>query len=608
MVDVVHRRRVAAVAIALSISGVPGASMVQETGPAHRDAPNLAVGSVRDASTDAPVAFAAVTLSPLRNGRTLGVVRRLITDGAGTFVVQGLPPGLYAVRAEAAGYLESAFGRTAHSPPQAVLEFTRPGARERISVYLQRSAAISGTVLDQAGEPITQAAVRLIRLDDLAKRVTVIAGTQTDDLGRYRIGGLEPGVYIVAAMFTSIIASGDAPQDTRAAGPAVPPARRTGSPAALTPDGAPFTAYLRGSGGVGIVGYTTTFSPQASDMFEAEPITLRPGDERVGVSIVCSWTELTNVQGQLTGMPTEVSGADVYLLPPDPYGGASSGLTMPAAKTKADGSGAFAFTQVPRGRYWLVAAHSGGRFSAIDDAMAWAQAPVVVPAGSEAVTIAMQRGVRLTGRIEVEPSSDAETPPPDVRRLTIHLVPVDAPSFADVARSRVQEDGAFVLPERPPGRYVLSIEGTDGLQAWRVAGVTMRGADVSIRSFELRGDAVDEVTIRLTRRRTQLEGHLAVADGRPAANMIALIVPSDVRRWLDDGMPRSSGAVVRLSQLGTLPAMDLTAGEYRLLLLPSRLAELSRERVLASAQSGFRISLAAGQSLSLTARLHVVER
>jgi hypothetical protein len=61
-------------------------------------------------------------------------------------------------------------------------------------------AAVSGTVSDEAGEPVVGVEIRVFERRYLAGRKRLVAGgTQfTDDRGVYRLGTLPPGDYIVA--------------------------------------------------------------------------------------------------------------------------------------------------------------------------------------------------------------------------------------------------------------------------------------------------------------------------------------------------------------------------------------------------------------------------
>src|SRR5204863_7021392 len=70
-----------------------------------------------------------------------------------------------------------------------------------VDVILPKAAAISGVVLDDAGEPVHQiwvAATRSGFRDGRRVMVSVIQ-TVTSDIGEFRLAGLAPGDYYVVA-------------------------------------------------------------------------------------------------------------------------------------------------------------------------------------------------------------------------------------------------------------------------------------------------------------------------------------------------------------------------------------------------------------------------
>src|SRR4030095_7246672 len=100
-------------------------------------------------------------------------------------------------------------------------------ALDDISIVLQKGAVISGKVLDQKGEPVTDARVMALR------RITPPGAStapprlipapmqgpqQTNDIGEYRVSGLPPGEYFLAA----------SPRNMGFGGPGMPSQTRPG--------------------------------------------------------------------------------------------------------------------------------------------------------------------------------------------------------------------------------------------------------------------------------------------------------------------------------------------------------------------------------------------
>lgn len=156
--------------------------------PAAQTKDNAISGRVVSESGQ-PLAGVNVSLSVL--GGSGG--RRTTTDNEGLFKVQGLDAGMYRVFLSAPGYV-------AQFPTESTPTY-RPG--ERAELTLVKGAIIAGTITNIAGEPVVNVNVRAYQIRDTeGNKLATPAFSQnkfTDDRGYYRIYGLQPGTYIVAA-------------------------------------------------------------------------------------------------------------------------------------------------------------------------------------------------------------------------------------------------------------------------------------------------------------------------------------------------------------------------------------------------------------------------
>jgi protocatechuate 3,4-dioxygenase beta subunit len=123
--------------------------------------------------------------------------QRTTTDEEGNFTVTGLDSGLYSISATMPGYVMDTDPST--SRPYAY----RPG--DTATVRLIKGGVITGTITDPQGEPVVAINVRAYRVRDLDGRPTPfgfggVGEDSTDDRGVYRMFGLTPGVYVVAAV------------------------------------------------------------------------------------------------------------------------------------------------------------------------------------------------------------------------------------------------------------------------------------------------------------------------------------------------------------------------------------------------------------------------
>src|ERR1017187_9010490 len=136
-------------------------------------------GQVVNAITGDPVPFAQVAV--------IGIGDRIqdITKEDGTFSIQGIPPGTYAVQARHAGF----------SPPQGhkrdgVLFEAGPGeTKSGLRLQLLQNGAIAGRVIDADGAPVEDVAVQVDGPMPGDREET------TDDQGRFHLRELLPGKY-----------------------------------------------------------------------------------------------------------------------------------------------------------------------------------------------------------------------------------------------------------------------------------------------------------------------------------------------------------------------------------------------------------------------------
>ena len=162
------------------------AAFAQE--PAAQTKDNVISGRVVSESGQ-PLSGVNVSLSAF--GSSGG--QRTTTDNEGRFKVQGLDAGMYRVFLSAPGYVMQ-------FPNEATPTY-RPGDRPELTLI--KGAVIAGTITNIAGEPVVNISVRAYQIRDTeGNKIVTPAFSQpkfTDDRGYYRIYGLQPGTYIVAA-------------------------------------------------------------------------------------------------------------------------------------------------------------------------------------------------------------------------------------------------------------------------------------------------------------------------------------------------------------------------------------------------------------------------
>src|SRR5579883_2440730 len=144
-------------------------------------------GRVVDAKSGEPVKKAIVVI---RHAQEAGL--GAITDTSGEFQFKDLEPGAYTVTAEHSGFVIDPESR------RSVINVSSEEKTE-ITVKLFRTAAISGRVVDEDGDPVTDASVQIVPAKD---NNHLAASGYTNDRGEYRAWNITPGKYRIAVSLT----------------------------------------------------------------------------------------------------------------------------------------------------------------------------------------------------------------------------------------------------------------------------------------------------------------------------------------------------------------------------------------------------------------------
>lgn len=188
-------RIVAALACAcVALAGAGVADAQPRRAPA-RSGNGMIVGRVFDAATNAPIRRAQI------QGTNNELFVDALTDEEGRFQLANLAPGQWTVTIVKGGYFPWQPGQRRPFDPPPPITLSR-GQRVTANVPLSRGGVITGRVSDQSGEPLSGLRVRVYRarmVRGYRQLEDVGAADFTDDQGAYRIFGLPPGDYYVAA-------------------------------------------------------------------------------------------------------------------------------------------------------------------------------------------------------------------------------------------------------------------------------------------------------------------------------------------------------------------------------------------------------------------------
>ena len=244
-------------------------------------------GTATEADSNSPVAGALVSIS-IPGAQPI----RVMADAQGRFGFRDLPRGRFSLSASRPGWVDGAYGRTRPGGPTLSLELQEGEKASGVTVPMWRFAAITGLVTDEAGEPIVNKPVRVLRRTIVGGKVRLVSGPQdmTDDRGMYRLGMLEPGDYVVAVPMQQDGMGIDIPIEVAAGREAAAREVMVMSAARTAVAGEAVWAGVAGvGGGDGMtedgrpVAFPTVFYPNVPAAAKATIITVTSGEERAAV-------------------------------------------------------------------------------------------------------------------------------------------------------------------------------------------------------------------------------------------------------------------------------------------------------------------------------------
>jgi hypothetical protein len=143
-----------------------------------------------------PIAGAQVSLQGSGRGTAIDPA---ITDAQGRFAFRGLAAGEYSLSAEGSGFSTVPYAETPDPVRGSQIRLGGDSGDKSVVFRIVPRGVIEGVVRDEYGDPMMRVNVFLLRPIWHDGRTTVTSWGQksTDDRGRYRLGNLAPGTYIV---------------------------------------------------------------------------------------------------------------------------------------------------------------------------------------------------------------------------------------------------------------------------------------------------------------------------------------------------------------------------------------------------------------------------
>jgi hypothetical protein len=487
-------------------------------------------GMVLNAGTNSPLPHARVYFY---RSTAAEPVASTITGDDGRFQFQ-LPAGSYDMRCGTRDTWEN-YGSRHPSNSVASAVVVGPGKDAASLVFrFFPPAAISGRVLDDSGEPVRDALVQLIRssVTEGRRSAAVFAYERTNDLGEYRFGRLP----------------GDTPYFLAVTGE---PWYTQSSPADV-----PGTKVA--------TAYAPIYYPDTGDASKAVSIPLKQGEE-------------ARADFRLTTVPNAT-----ITIRHDAPSGMKGTLTL-----GYDGVAGTTATQ--QSQQLLVFDRRLPREQ--QDPPAQTQILQSVPPGHYTVSIVGVAGGSALGAsaaVDVNGSDvtvDLALKPPPKVEGTLHLAPGVVQSSAigvsirgeasgSIGRATVQSDGSFRFSALMPGRFRVSLGGTDGFFASQIEA---RGG--TIRDGLLEVSEGSDVSLSVTASNATGEVRGFVVDGdRPLEGVLVVLAPAPAQKGELNRDARYHG--YQTESDGSFNFRSIPAGRYLLFAVDNSQLEYARPDIV----------------------------
>lgn len=249
------------------------------------------------------------------------------SDTRGRYVFDGLAPGQYLIEAIKRGFSPVTRGQGQNAveillrsaPEQNRTILLRAGeALNAVDLTLGRGAAIVGTIVDEFGEPMQGVTVNALGLRVMGGATRAIAVSsvpggraQTDDRGRYRLFGLQPGTYVVRAAADTVVSA--------------------------------------------TTGYVQAFYPGTPDIDSATLTTL----DADAIASAVDFTFQPSPTRRLRGTVVDATGKPVRASLALTVSGGSGAIQAEPVRTSSNADGTFAFNNVAPGQYVVHAMATG---------------------------------------------------------------------------------------------------------------------------------------------------------------------------------------------------------------------------------------------------------
>jgi hypothetical protein len=438
------------------------------------------------------------------------------TSADGRFLLKNIPAGQYKLIVTRNGYVSQELGQKKPGDPGAMF-MLRQGQRTTDLVFkLGLAGVIRGKVFDEDGEPMVGVAVRAMRqvYTDGRKTLQATSEQETNDLGEFRVFGLEPGRYYISAEMA---------EWNRVVGDRE------------------FSSSEKNSGEKG---YAKIYYPSALEAASASSVYVKEGEEISSIDFLMKEVTVYRVRGKVQ-----------YLLPHKATGhtqlvvsrrGQTTDWRPVTAQMVETADGSFEIPELAPGEYTARAFFfdQGKSFSTQEDVD-------VVNADVNGLTLVIGPGVDIPGQLlwDGKPSLEGE-------RTRIYLAPEESGAiWWGGSEAHVDEKSQFTLKEVPQGTFRIDVNGI--AKDCYIKEVQFGESVLPDRMVHAKRGVSGELRITISSRGARLQGIVANDESLPVAGVWVVAVPEESKRSL-----RYLYKAVTTDQYGHYDLRGLVPGKY----------------------------------------------
>jgi hypothetical protein len=409
------------------------------------------------------------------------------TDADGRYEIKGLPVNTYTVVATKANYVRNAWGEARVEGPGKRIPVAEGQVVDKIDVRLIRAGVVTGRVVDEFGDPVTDVFVTAMRYQYIqgSRRLTQNGRSgQTNDIGEYRVYGLSPGQYFISATLRNFTGMNTETTDRSS--------------------------------------YAPTFYPGTGNVAEAQRLTIAAGQTAPDINLA-----LLPIQ------TAKVSGTAI-----DADGKPMVGMVNVMQRLGATMIGNSAAAVRPDGKFTLNLTPGDYVFRVFGPSTAdGAFTDVTVSGGDmDGVQIVAAKPSIIRGRIVFTPSATAADPP---KPTAFDLGATREWAIGQPVRSqaKIKDDGTFEI-SLPAGHVLIrgftiaQGAGPGGPPPWRLNRVILHDLDVADSGIDVPANgAIDNVVVEMTNHLAEAVGHVTDADGKVVRDCFVIVFAQDSAHW-----------------------------------------------------------------------------